>query len=282
MKTTCDFELYRYQLLPIDRHLQGDLLSGVTSVAELLEMKNEIFSDGLQQVDDFSSGTTQTVTKRLFSEGEFFLYRIAANRSIHRETREFTEEIIDNWPSLYVGIWNDPGVQLVAIQKRSTAFQHTETVLNLVIGAVEKSLAHHQLRMHAEPLFETHEFWKIMKEHKGRVQKLDFEFITPNMANISNTLSDDLRNFTKRTNSAKNELSIQSDPEASLKVDEDDADINGLVEYSAAGGGNISVRLAGMRKTIETSKTKKKIYIEEAILEGESEEVVEILKELMR
>lgn len=33
------FQLFRYQLLPIDRFLQGDLLTGVSTIEELIERK---------------------------------------------------------------------------------------------------------------------------------------------------------------------------------------------------------------------------------------------------
>jgi len=47
MTSTSNFELYRYQLLPINRHLQVDLLNGIMSIDELLLKKNDILSDVL-------------------------------------------------------------------------------------------------------------------------------------------------------------------------------------------------------------------------------------------
>lgn len=90
MKTTISqFELYRYQLLPIDRYLQGDLWSGISSIEELINKKNELFNSALLEVDHFANSRIETATKRLYSQNDFFLFRIAANRSLHRETKVY-------------------------------------------------------------------------------------------------------------------------------------------------------------------------------------------------
>lgn len=97
---TVVFELFRYQLLPVNRHLQLDFINGVKSVEELIERKNSIFAQALREVRAFTHPRTDVVAKLLYSDRGFFLYRIAANRSIHRETKEFADEYIDNWPSV--------------------------------------------------------------------------------------------------------------------------------------------------------------------------------------
>lgn len=102
------FELYRYQILPLDRFFQGDLVSGISSIEELLARKNELFASVVNDLGAFRSGRTETITKKLAAQEDFFLFKIAANRSIHRETKEFTDEYLDNWPSILVGIWNRP------------------------------------------------------------------------------------------------------------------------------------------------------------------------------
>src|SRR5690554_783193 len=88
------FELFRYQLLPIDRFLQGNLLTGVGSIDELISRKNEFFSEAIRGTKNFSDKRHQTITKKLYEEDDFFLVRIAHNRSIHRErSEEHTSEL---------------------------------------------------------------------------------------------------------------------------------------------------------------------------------------------
>lgn len=276
------FELFRYQLLPIDRFLQGNLLTGVGSIDELISRKNEFFSEAIYVTKSFSDKRHQTVTKKLYEKDNFFLLRIAHNRSIHRETKEFRDEVIDNWPSILVAIWNNPEKQFIAVQRRTAAFSSCEVVVKLIINAISSQLSHHHLRAIHEPLFEKQQFWTLLHQYEGRIKSVEFEIITPNMANISGSLSDDLKDFAKATNSARNKLKIESDPAAHLHLEESNHALQGLVNYSSEGGGNISLKIDGFKKTYHTSKTVKEIQLGDMELQGNAEEVVSVIKELLK
>lgn len=244
--------------------------------------KNEHFRDALLSVEDFSTVRAQLVTKMLYQDDDFFLFKVAVNRSIHRETKEFTVEDLDNWPSVLMAVWNDPAVQIIAIQKRSAAFAKSEILVKAVLLHVEAWLDAIQLRVHYEPLFELKKFWDIIRRHEGRVQSLAFHFVTPNMANISGSLPEDLKNFGKETNSATNTLQITSDSESALKIESENETLQGLVNYSAEGGGNISIKVAGLKKKYNTSTTVKEIELSEVDISGPAEEVVAVLKDLLK
>lgn len=276
------FELYRYQLLPIDRYLQGNLLTGVGSVEELISRKNEFFSEAIKGIKSFSDKRHETITKKLYEEDDFFLLRIAHNRSIHRETKDFRDEVIDNWPSILVAIWNDPAKQLFAVQRRTTAFSSSEVVVKMIINAISSHLSHHHLRAIHEPLFEKQHFWSLLHQHEGKIKSVEFEIITPNMANISGSLSDDLKDFAKSTNSTRNKLKLESDPEAPLHLEESNNTLQGLVNYSSEGGGNISLKIDGIKKTYNTSKTVKEVQLGDMEIQGSAQEVASVIKELLK
>lgn len=276
------FELFRYQLLPIDRFIQGNLLTGVGSIDELISRKNEFFSEAISGAKNFSDKRHQTITKKLYEKDDFFLLRIAHNKSIHRETKDFRDEVIDNWPSILVAIWNNPEKQFIAVQRRSTAFSSCETVVRMIINAISSQLSHHHLRAIHEPLFEKQHFWSLLHQYQGRIKSVEFEIITPNMANISGSLSDDLKDFAKATNSARNKLKIESDPEAPLHLEEANRTLQGLVNYSSEGGGNISLKIDGVKKTYHTSKTVKEIQLGNMEVQGNAEEVASVIKELLK
>lgn len=276
------FELFRYQLLPIDRFLQGNLLTGVRTIDELISRKNEFFSEAIAETKNFSDARHQTITKKLYAENDFFLLKIAHNRSIHRETKDFRDEVIDNWPSILVAIWNHPEKQFIAVQRRSIAFSACELVVKMIISAISSQLAHHHLRAIHEPLFEKQQFWSLLHQYEGRVRSVEFELITPNMANISGSLSDDLKEFAKTTNSAKNKLKIESDPEAPLHLEESNKTLQGLVNYSSEGGGNISLKIDGVKKVYNTSKSVREIQLGEMEIQGNAQEVAAVIKELLK
>jgi len=81
------------------------------------------------------------------------------------------------------------------------------------------------------------------------------------MANISGSLSQDLRQFAKEMNSVKNNLRVDADPESAIHVDESSPTLSGLVAYSSEGGGNISMKVSGIKKKYQTSKSVKTVSL---------------------
>lgn len=136
------FHLYRYQLLPTNR-FQSDMY-GAKNVDELIAKKNELFREALNIPAAFQNGRTDTVTKKLFEQDDFILFRIAAKRPHNHETRDFRTETIDEWPSIHVVVWNKPDKQLIAIQQRSAAFQKTDAAMRLIFESITPVLQKHQ------------------------------------------------------------------------------------------------------------------------------------------
>jgi len=257
-------------------------LTGVATVEELIARKNDLFSETLLGTTSFSGARHEILTKRLYEKDDFFLFKIANNRAIHRETKDFKDEFIENWPAIYVGIWNSPDKQLIAVQRRTSAFSSSEVVAKLIFGKLAYQLGRYHLRAIHEPLFEKKQFWAILKQYQGKVKSVDFEIITPNMANISVALSEDLREFAKQTNSTRNRLKIESDPEAPLRLEESNRILQGLVNYSSEGGGNISVKIDGVKKKYQTSKKIKEITLSNVQMSGGAEQIAQILKDVLQ
>lgn len=274
------FSLYRYQLLPKDRYFQGDLY-GPASVEELIKQKNDIFADALRAPTTFKSERYEVTAQKSFDEENFFLFRIAINRSVNLETKDFGSRSVSNWPKFLVAIWNDPEIQLIAVQHRTQAFQKPASVIKLLMKSLESSLVRHQLVSATEPLFEKRLFWELIHKNKGKIRKVEFELVTPNMASISRMLPEDLKAFAKRTNAVKSKLVLESDPSSALVLDAGDETVDGLAAYTSEGGGNVSISVGNLKKRISTSKTTKEIELQDAKLEGSAEEIAEILKSLM-
>jgi hypothetical protein len=283
MKTkNISFDLFRYQILPRSRAFQPDLFGEIKSLDDLLEKKNQIFFQALLNVREFETRKTAIRHKILYQDRDQILYRFAANRSLTRETEEFTEEEVENWPSFLVYIWNDPSEQFMAIQERWSAFQKTDVVAKSITEAVDIELGQSNLRAHPESLFLESEFWELIDQNAGKIRDIHFELITPNMSNISETLSDELKDFAKSTNTAQTNLNIQADPDSSILLDPNDKNLKGLVSYSSEGGGNISIKVRGLSKRVHTKKSKKHVDLTELEIDGKDpEELANILKGLL-
>ena len=264
------FSLFRYQLLPKNRYFQGDLY-GPSSVEELIKIKNDIFGQALRAPTIFNSERSEINAQKIYDYDGFYLFRVAVNRSVHLETKDFGSRSVANWPKILVAIWNHPEIQLIAVQQRSQAFQKPMAAVKILTKSLEDILSRHQLITAVEPLFEKKMFWDLIEKHQGRIRKVEFELVTPNMASISKALPDDLKAFAKRTNAVKSRITLESDPDSALVLDKSDGTVEGLAAYASDGGGNVSISLGNLKKKINTSTTVKEIELSDAKLDGDAE-----------
>ncbi len=276
------FDLYRYQLLPEDRYLQGEFFEEVSSLEELIKQKNAILHTILKNIKSFKDTRGHTILLNLkYDTGPFLLFRVAVSRSITIETQDFNQKEIDNWPSFYIAFWNDPIKQLIYIQRRTDAFHKTEIVTKILETEITKYLNKKQLIIFIRPLFKKEKFWRIVTQFKGKIRNIRFNLLTPNMSNISGGLSEDLKLFAKQTNTSTTTLSMSSDYNSSLHLDENDRNLNGIVNYASNGGGDISFKIFGYENRIHTTDTKRSIKMDNITIQGnDPEKIINILKEL--
>ncbi|ULU23536.1 hypothetical protein [Dyella terrae] len=275
------FCLFRYQILPINRNLTDGLFQGSSDVSALLARKNDYFSEALLSAQRLISRGVRVEHSLVHQVGDFYLFKMAANRHLRRETRDFKKEDLDNWPAVYVAIWNDPDRQIIAVQQRVTAFAAAMTPAKIIEGTANVHLEKWGLRAHVEPLFEERAFWQLVNEYGSRIKRLTFELVTPNMSNISASLDDDLKNLAKSTNTAKTKLTLEPDQAAVLNVDSNNPGLTSLVDYASKGGGDVTLKIRGVKKTMRAQKDIRQIEVDSIIMNGAPEAVVDMLKEIL-
>ena len=248
----------------------------------IIHRKNDLFFETIRKIRDFSSDRIKIISRILYDKESFLLFRFAVNRLLRRETKEFDEEVIDTWPKFYTVIWNDPSIQLIAVQERKEAFQQTEAVVNTMERIINSQLAQYHLRASFKPLFVKEGFWNIVENYKDRIKEIEFELITPNMANISGVLSEDLKELARNTNTSRTKIDVSADPDAALNISRNDRQVVGLVDYASEGGGSITVKVEGMKKKLRTADSTKTIEFSEALITGKSaEEIALVIKGFM-
>lgn len=279
MAINTTFKLYRYQLLPIRRHT-SDLFDGRTTEDILLE-KNQIFANSIKAGEMYRHARVDLSVDVTATSNYALIIRIAPLRSITRERQDFAVEQIENWPHVAVIILNRDTEQYIAVQDRPLAFANTDTVVNLITKATRVPLEHFGLRMHTERLFKQSYFWDTVREFAGRVTWVGFSFVTPNMSNISRTLSEELKALNKETDASKGLLEIEADPDSALKIEERNVTVRGLVEYSSQGGGDIAIKVKGLRKKIHTSTEIREVSMSGLEITAPPEQLAEILRNLL-
>lgn len=275
------FTVYRYQILPINRTGFGELLDDKHQVRNLISRKNELFLKVLLNIKRFLTNKTKINHEFTYHDDDFVLLKFAANRHIQVETEDFKKQELDNWPAITIAINNNPDKQLIFVEKRTKAFTYPSTPVKIIQDSVNHGLSKDGLRVHFEPLFEEHEFWKIIEENQIRIKKISFELVTPNMSGISKVLDEELKDLAKETNTATTNLSLEADPSAVLKIDRSNKKISALVNYASNGGGDVTLQLRGVKKRISAQKTIKEVEIESILISGDKITVVNTIKSIM-
>lgn len=280
MASSTPFKLYRYQLLPIDRHTP-DLYQGM-STDQVIARKNAIFAHAMSFVGEYRHSGKAILTRVDRTSNDGFLVRLSPSRPLTRELPDFRVETVENWPHVTAFVLNRPDEQYIAVQERAAAFDSTDTAVKVIEKATRLALQNAGLRLHVESLFRESAFWDLVVEHGAKITWVNFEFITPNMASISATLADELKQVSKDTNAAKGGLRLQSDGAAALDLSPENETVKGLVDYTSEGGGDITIKVKGIRKRIRTSTSSRTIELNDLEVSAPPDQAIDILRKLLK
>ena len=267
------FQLYRYQILPLDV-VQDSLFDQPIPIEELLEQKNEIFADALRSIKTWEYPKGEIIYRFEGEDRDAFLLRMGVRRTVTLHTRDFDERETEDWPGIVVAIDNDPEVQKTAIQLDFRVFRHTQTVARILEDNLNRALRKDNLSVYFEPLFERSDFWKTVERYPNQILRASFDLISPNMSNISGELNLDLAELHKNTNTKRTKLELNSDRGTALQLTPKDPTVNSLVNYASDGGGEISLKIVGLKRKIKTSQSIKETSFQELRITGRDEKQI--------
>lgn len=262
------FEVFRYQLV-VDKTLPINMFEKYETAEQVRADKNNI----LQRVitgDEFhfKGGTSELTSKFMYTDGTMSYYRLGVKRATTLYSKDLSPHSEENYPNLIIAFNNDPTVQKIAIQNNTAAFKDINTVSNIIQETLEEELKPFNLSFYTEPIYDKQEFWNLVRKYPKKIKQLTFDLISPNMANITKNLQLNLKQLYEDTNTHKTKVELNADQESYLEIKEDSKFVNSLVDYSADGGGNIFMRVAGKRKLLHTAQSPEEFNIDKQLLEG--------------
>jgi hypothetical protein len=195
-------------------------------------------------------------------------FRVGVKRNTTLFNKDFSTHFEENYPNILVAFNNDPTVQKIAIQCNSQAFKESQIVGNIIQETLEAHLRAYNLSFYQEPIYDSQEFWHLIRKYPKQIRQVTFDLISPNMANISQNLQLNLKELYEDTNTHKTKIELNAEHESYLDIKEDSKFVGSLVDYSADGGGNIFMRVAGKRKLLHTAKSPTEFDIEKHLLEN--------------
>lgn len=259
------FHQYRYQMVPIDRHGQTAMFDEITP-EEAVARKNEFFWEALDHIQIEVSG--HPVTSRIADMSDpRAMLQLAVERDIKIGRKDFTEETVENWPQTFVLFDNDPDVQTCYIEDRKQAFSTTKAVAKALEDAFSRQLFKYGLTIAFNAIYDEEYFWKLADRYRGKITRVEFTLVTPNMSSISKKVKALIDNVGQATDAEVTKLALVSDSKGSLYLDPENETLKTLVEYSADGGGETKVKVRGL-KVKSTSTGICDISIDELSFEG--------------
>ena len=275
----CFFHVYRYQILPLSQQTPLFFREDIKNIKELKKRKNEFFAKSILEIQKLLYSRADLIHKIIFNDEDLIILKIGVGRILNRNKPDFTEEEIDNWPNLLIILNNKENIQKAAIQFNRNAFSSTNTVAQLLEKTINSYLDKYFLKSHFKPIFTKQYFWDVVEKYPAGITQACFEMISPNMSNISDSLNLDLRLLNETTNTQETNLELNSDKSSHLSFDKDDKFITSLVEYASQGGGNITMKVKGVKKKIHTSDSITEYEIDEfEIKDSSPRELADIFK----
>lgn len=270
------FEIYRFHLLPITTN-QISLFEKEMSYDELVQKKNGFFDEIIQDLQN----KTQDFPIELYSvDDKSYLFRLANPKqtTIYRNFSEIPE---NTEPYIYIIINTGQEVQKIAISRNTEAFSSPKVSKNVLLKIFNKYLKNYGLSIEFEQLFESNTFWNYVRKYDSRIKSIDFEIIKPNLSKISYTIKDSLKPLIESTNSHITHLKLESPSEGILEnINKDNKLVDGLVSYSSEGGGNISMKVTGIKSKIKTNNMVTTKKISEMNIKGSPDQVIKIWKDI--
>ena len=276
------YDLYRYQLLPAPE-FQSDLFEGRPLISEELRaQKNGLFFTSLNEISDFSHRGFETTKKILLESDTIVIFKIGIQKTVDRDTKELTKEKVESWPNVTVIVDNSPDVQAIAVSRNPRAFSSSRVLIEHLSRVIGSRLKAKGLTIEIREQFNSADFWTVVNENKRKVQRIRFEMVSPNMANISGALEVDLRSLNRDTHSQRVDIELNAPPGSALAIETSNPLINGCLDYASRGGGDIAIKIQGWRKEIRTSTSVKTIEIESLEIQGEPKKVGAEIRRLLQ
>ena len=264
------FQVFRYQLV-VDKAIQLDIEGKYNTPEQIRAAKNDIFQELISNERfHFQSSKSEITSKLMYSDANLSYFKVGVKRNLKHINKDFSEDVIENYPNIIIAINNDPDVQKIAIQTNTNAFKSSNIVSHFIEETIDRKLKSKNLSFFVEPMFDKQEFWNMVEKYQKRIKKVTFDLISPNLPEVSKNLTVDLnlKQLYEDTNTLKTKLELGADEGRHLEINPSSSLINGLVNYSADGGGDISMRVMGMRNKLHTAQSPREFSLEEQLLKS--------------
>jgi hypothetical protein len=252
--------------------------------AAVLEKKNEILQRCLLDAKELSPHrkNTAAIKKKNFAVKDgTFLLRVGSEKRINLSDEQLDDHETQHFPYVYVYFDNRKDNQVLAIQQNQDVFSDTNVTAKIIQENINSMIAPFNLECVIKPQFDENDFWKYVEKHQKSIIRLQFSILAPNLPRIRASIPEDLNKLQSSIGSQLGTFDFQSLTNSHLTISKTNEDIAGLAKAAADGGGEIKVKIKGLKKFQSMDKTKKEMSIKEFEANGKPEDVQRTIEKLL-
>ncbi|WP_312554948.1 hypothetical protein [Empedobacter brevis] len=273
------FDVFTYQISAVTT-VQTNLFSENITLEELIDKKNDIFSDIFTEDITFYSKRHKLNHKIEYIDEDFILLRLANKKTVKIE-KNFQQEYFESEPSCLICIYNNPKIQLIAIESDKSSFGNSFSVLKILEKTIDRELSESNLQFYPQPKYEPKLLWDLLDKYRNRIEKLKFEFSKPNLARVNATLSEELKNTSKALNSATTKIEFEAPRKNVLEnLNPDNEELVDLINASSEGSGPAKFKLSGIRSWESTEEKVKSFEIDTIEINADDKTIAKFVSAL--
>lgn len=130
---------------------------------------------------------------------------------------------------------NRPGIQRIAIERKSKAFSHTKTVANILEASICKYLKEKLLKVKLSAVYSTNAFWTTVHDHPEGFCKVRFHFPHLNLDRLTKAMDKYLTTARKDWDSDL-DFSFGANEGGTVAIDPDNKRQTALIEGASGAG----------------------------------------------
>lgn len=258
------FEYYRFLLTPIT---EPELPFIKQKTRE--EVINDIFSPN-KSYKFRNRGTDYCLYIK--QKGGHYVFATIGKR-VKKNIRTAPEEgfktkEIEDWPGcdIFINLSNEHSSgetlkkgQLILVQVNNVDMKYRASVLQKLALAINKEIQIYGYFLTINPIpSEKALFWNVVGENEGKIKKITFSYIPPNLLDLRSSLEDDLRSVSSAFNSTKVQISLENS-DGNLLLSRDNQLLRESAEYVDLGAGTFTLQFKGNKKKKVSSNDNTKV-----------------------
>ncbi|MBQ8870382.1 MAG: hypothetical protein IJ019_03300 [Alphaproteobacteria bacterium] len=247
------FEYYRFFLTPIE---EPELPFCQQKTRE--EVIDDMFSP--DKTYKFRSREKDYCLYIKQKEGSYVFANIGkrVKKNIRTAPEEgFKTREIEDWPGcdIFINLSNEHNSgetakkgQLLLVQVNNVDMKYRASVLQNLASAINRDIQKYGffLTINSIPSEKTL-FWNVVKENEGKIKKITFSYIPPNLLDLKSSLENDLRSVAGEFNSTKVQISMEN-TDGNLTLSENNKLLKESAEYVDLGAGTFKLQFKGNKK----------------------------------